>query len=141
MNYLLDTNVVSEFAAYLPHEAVVAWFERHKEATLYLSVITIGEIQQGIARLPASKKQLQLTAWLNETLLVAYADWIIPIDNNIMLHWGTLTGRLMKKGHKMPIMDAIIAATCLQHNLILVTRNVSDFSQTGLQIINPWETT
>lgn len=104
------------------------------------TVITIGEIQQGIARLPSSKKQQDLTDWLNETLLVVYADWIIPIDNDIMLQWGTLTGRLIQKGRKMPVMDAMIAATCLQHDLVLVTRNESDFSHAGLQIINPWET-
>jgi predicted nucleic acid-binding protein len=139
MRYLLDTNVISEFATSSPHQSVVDWFQTHQGDTLYLSVITIGEIQQGIARLPSSKKQLQLTTWLNETLLVEYSDWIIPIDSAIMLQWGTLTGQLIQQGRKMPVMDAMIAATCLQHNLQLVTRNESDFTYTGLQLTNPWE--
>lgn len=139
MNYLIDTNVVSEFATSSPHESIVNWFQAHEDDGLYLSVITIGEIQQGIARLPSSKKQQQLSTWLNETLLAAYSDWIISIENDIMLQWGTLTGRLIQKGRKMPVMDAMIAATCLQHNLVLVTRNESDFAHTGLEIINPWK--
>lgn len=139
MKYLLDTNVISEFSMSSPNPSVIDWFQTHQSDPLYLSVITIGEIQQGIARLPSSKKQQQLTAWLNETLLVVYSDWIIPIDNIIMLQWGTLTGELIQQGRKIPVMDAIIAATCLRHNLVLVTRNTSDFIHTGLQLINPWE--
>ena len=94
MNYLLDTNVVSEFASTAPQQKVIDWFQAHQDDALYLSVITIGEIQQGIAWLSPSKKRKQLTTWLNEVLLVQYSDWIISIDNAIMIQWGSLTGRL-----------------------------------------------
>jgi predicted nucleic acid-binding protein len=139
MNYLLDTNVISEFAADKPHPAVITWLRDHQSDNLFLSVITIGEIQQGIARLPTSQKRAQLTAWLNETLLVAYADMILPIDTTVMLQWGTLTAQLIRQGRKMPVMDALLAATALRHDLMLITRNVSDFSQTGVDLINPWD--
>ena len=85
MNFLLDTNVVSELATNSPHPSVIDWFRSHERDVLYLSMITIGEIQQGIVRLPASQRRQQLTAWFNETLLVEYSDWIIPINNAIML--------------------------------------------------------
>ena len=138
MNYLLDTNVISEFATPAPHPPVIEWLRTHQNDFLFLSVITIGEIQQGIIRLPASKKRTQLATWLNDTLLVEYSDRILPIDTATMLQWGQLTAHLTQQGQKMPVMDALIAATSLQHDLILVTRNVFDFVHTGLKLVNPW---
>lgn len=137
MSYLLDTNVISEFAADKPHPAVVTWLREHQGDDLFLSVITIGEIQQGIARLPTSQKRAQLTTWLHETLLVVYADLILPIDTTVMLQWGTLTAQLRRQGRKMPVMAALLAATALRQKLILITRNVSDFTHTTVDLINP----
>ncbi len=138
MSYLLDTNVVSEFAAKQPHPSVVTWFREHQDEGLFLSVITIGEIQQGIERLQNSRKKSRLKSWLSESLLVAYADQILSIGSATMLQWGTLTARSIRRGNKMPVKDALIAATALQHEFTLVTRNVSDFTHTGLELINPW---
>jgi len=141
MRYLLDTNVISEFANQQPNPSVVAWLRAHQGDVLFLSVVTIGEIQQGISRLPVSQRQMDLRVWLEESLLAVYADRILPIDTAVMIHWGTLTARLRKQGKKMPVMDALIAAIALQHNLTLVTRNVADFAHTGLPLINPWDET
>ena len=99
--FLLDTNVISEFAADAPYPSVVAWLRAHQNDDLFLSVITIGEIQQGIDRLPASKKRDQLTTWLTETLLVVYAGLILPVDTATMIHWGQLTAGLIGQGRKM----------------------------------------
>lgn len=138
MNYLLDTNVISEFAKQTPDPHVVAWLRRHADANLHLSVITIGEIQQGVARLPTSQRKADLAAWLRDTLLAAYASLIIPLDTATLLRWGTLTGDLLRTGRPLPVMDGLIAATALEHDLTLVTRNVGDFAGAGVPLLNPW---
>jgi predicted nucleic acid-binding protein len=139
MSYLLDTNVISEFTSPQPNAAVVAWLTAHQHTILYLSVITLGEIQQGIQRLPTSKKREELEQWFQQELLVQYADFILPIDTNIMLQWGTLTAQLIQQGSKLPVMDGLIAATAVQHKLTLVTRNTSDFAATNISLVNPWQ--
>jgi len=138
MSFLLDTNVISEFTKPKPNDGVQKWLRAHQDQNLYLSVITIGELQQGIVRLPQSKKRMNLISWLNDTILVEYADFILPIDVDTMLHWGTLTGNLKQQGRNLSVMDGLIAATAQQQQLDLVTRNVLDFANTGLTIINPW---
>ena len=139
MSFLLDTNVISEFAKPAPDNGVQKWLREHQDQNLYLSVLTIGELQQGIVRLPQSKKRTNLMAWLNDTVLVEYADFILPIDVDTMLHWGTLTGNLKQQDRNLSVMDGLIAATALKHHLELVTRNESDFADTGPVIINPWK--
>jgi tRNA(fMet)-specific endonuclease VapC len=139
VNYLLDTHVISEFTRAKPAPTVIAWLQAHERDDLFLSVITIGEIRQGITRLPPSAKREGLTSWLNDTLLPAYAERLLPIDSETMLQWGSLTGRLLNEGRRMPVMDALLAATAVQYDLPLVTRNVRDFSTAGVELVNPWE--
>jgi predicted nucleic acid-binding protein len=138
MSYLLDTNVISEFVNPILNSSVQNWLRDNQPSGLYLSVVTVGEIQQGIMRLPPSKKQTRLLAWFQKSILGDYAEFILPIDVETMLQWGNLTGTLIQKGHKMPVVDSLIAATALQHQLQLVTRNEADFVDTGLIVINPW---
>lgn len=139
MSYLLDTNVISEFASSAPNSGVMTWLTEHQQDNLFLSVVTIGEIQQGVERLPASKKRTQLADWLHNTLLVVYADFILPLDTAIMLQWGTMTTQLILRGRKMPVMDALIAATAVTHKLTLVTRNTADFIYAGIPLVDPWQ--
>jgi len=136
VRYLLDTNVISEFTKNQPDSALIGWLRQNQNDELFLSVVTIGEIQQGIARLPASQKQRDLDSWLNQSLLVTYADRILSIDTAVV---GTLTARLMGIGKKIPVMDGLIAATAIRYNLTLVTRNIADFISTGLPLVNPWD--
>jgi len=139
MNYLLDTCVLSEFTRRKPEQKVVRWLERVEETRLYLSAITIGEIQRGVARLPESARKTELLAWMNNGLLERFRSRILPLDEQTLYLWGSLTARAELAGQPMPVMDSLIAASALQHNLILVTRNVTDFMPCGVQLFNPWE--
>ena len=137
--YLLDTNLISELTKPAPSPNVTAWLSAQQETPLFLSVITIGEIRQGIARLPDSKRKTTLSAWLNDGLLVEYAQYILPIDLDVVSVWGALTARMIAQGRTMQTMDSFIAATAQTHRLTLVTRNVSDFVDVGVGLVNPWE--
>ncbi len=97
MAYLLDTCVISEFKKKQPEQKVVDWLDAQDEETLFLSVVTLGEIQKGIARLPASKRQADLAAWLTG-LISRYDERLLPLDTEVMLRWGQLTGLLETQG-------------------------------------------
>lgn len=139
MNYLLDTCVLSEFTRRKPEGKVMLWIGDVDETRLYLSAITIGEIQRGIHRLPASERKNNLLIWMNNDLIERFGGRILPIDTQTMLVWGALTTRMEQQGTPLSLMDSLIAATGLQNNLIVVTRSVSDFLPCGVQVINPWE--
>jgi len=139
MNYLLDTCVLSEFTRRQPDERVTHWLDSLDEVKLFLSVITIGEIQRGIERLPDSRRKNELMTWLNDNLVERFSGRIFDLDIATLLLWGTLTARLETSGQPMSVMDSLIAASALYNNLILVTRNISDFLPCGIQLLNPWE--
>jgi toxin FitB len=120
-----------------PEEKVIGWLKNTPDERLFLSVITIGEIRRGVSRLPVSKKKSLLTNWLN-TLLKDYQNRIFSIDLMVAENWGTLQGMAEKKGSLMSSLDSLIAAVAYTNNLVLVTRNESDFAASGLEIVNPW---
>ena len=138
MSYLLDTCVISEFKKKQPQEKVIAWLDSQLEDSLFLSALTIGEIQKGIALLPASKRRTDLEIWL-ENMIYRYDTRILPLDKNVMRTWGKLIGALEPQGRVLPFLDSLIAATALHYKLILVTRNESDFAGTGATVLNIWE--
>jgi toxin FitB len=139
MNYLLDTCVLSEFTRRRPDEKVVRWVGSIDEEKLFISVITVGEIQRGIERLPESHRKTELLVWMNTGLIERFNTRALPLDTPSMFLWGSLTARLQNIGQPMSVMDSLIAATALQHNLIIATRNSADFARCGAQLINPWE--
>jgi predicted nucleic acid-binding protein len=139
MNYLLDTCILSEFTRRQPDEKVIRWVDHIDEEKLFISVITIGEIQRGIERLPESHRKTELLVWMNDGVIERFDQRIVPLDTQTLLLWGSLTARMENAGHPMSIMDSLIAATALQNNLIIATRNIGDFIPGGLQVINPWE--
>ena len=139
MNYLLDTCVLSEFTRRQPDKRVIHWLDSIEEEKLFISVITVGEIQRGIERLPDSHRKTELLVWMNNELLNRFAERIIAIDAPTMFMWGSLTARLEAAGQPMGVMDSLIVASALQNNLIVATRNVTDFLPCGVQVINPWE--
>lgn len=132
--YLLDTNVVSELRKPRPHGAVLAWLQSVDEARLYLSAVTLGEIQAGIelTREQNEAKAAEIEAWLE---LLASAYNVLPMDASNFRHWA----RLMHRRSDTLYEDAMIAATAKTHNLVVVTRNVADFVTLGVEIFNPFE--
>ena len=139
MTFLLDTCVISELVAKQPNLRVVQWVDSIDEDKLFLSAITIGEIKRGIEKLADSGRKSALAEWLEGDLLIRFTDRILPIDVPVMLVWGQLAADLEKQGRRMPAIDSLIAATCLQGGLDLVTRNESDFAHSGVTVVNPWE--
>lgn len=138
MKYLLDTCVVSELIRKKPNQGVVNWLSDKEEYSLFLSVLTIGEIKKGISKLPNSKKKEELGRWLIQ-LQKRFDNRIIPIDSDISLKWGQVQGELEQSGKAMPSIDALVASTALVHNLIIVTRIAKDIKQSKVETINPWE--
>ena len=134
MNYLLDTCVISELTSKHPEQKVVEWIDQVSDERLFLSVITVGEIQPGIAKLPESRRRQELERWLKESLFLRFHDRILPLTMEVMLSWGTLTAQ----GRTRPAIDSMIAAVALHYDLCLVTRNVKDFDGIDVKLWNPW---
>jgi toxin FitB len=135
MGYLLDTNVLSELRRKLPDPAVVQWFSQRPAGTLYLSVLTVGEIRKGVEALTDQPRRLQLLDWLETELPAFFAGRILPIDAAVADRWGRLVALA---GRPLPAIDSLLAATAAHHGFVLVTRNVRDMPELGVQIINPW---
>ena len=141
MKYLLDTCIISDLVKPIPNTQVTDWLHAVTSGALFLSVLTIGEVRKGLAKLPDSKKKKRLTLWLN-TLMEEYKERILPIDLTVSENWGTIQGNAEKVGTPMSTIDGLIAATATAstHKLILVTRNERDFTPGQITIINPWKT-
>ena len=138
MNHLLDTCVVSELIKAQSDKNVIDWIETIEEEHLFLSVLTLGEIEKGIAKLPLSLRKSNLKTWLEQDLVLRFENRILNITPEIARYWGNLQGEQEKQGKPMPIIDGLIATTALVHDLTLVTRNVSDVESSGVFILNMW---
>ena len=138
MTYLLDTCVISELVAKRPDPRVTQWIDSVDPESVYLSVVTIGEIRKGIEKIRDPARKEALERWLHEDLLIRFRDHLSVLDAKVLLGWGALTGRLEIQGTPMPAMDSLIAATALSHDLVLVTRNERDFLNAGIKLFNPW---
>lgn len=137
MSYLIDTNVISEVLRKRPDPRVVEWLQNAEENSQFLSAISMGEIQKGIIRLPASTRRKDLEQWF-QNLKTRYAARLLSFTEITASHWAQLRFELEKVGRVMPVLDSLIAATALEHDLAIVTRNASDFNSTGAVVINPW---
>ena len=132
--YLLDTNVVSELRKLRPHGGVLAWLQAIDDNQLFVSAVTLGEIQAGIemTREQDTAKAAEIEAWLE---LVGSAYNVLPMDGKAFRHWA----RLMHRQSDTLYEDALIAATAQVHGLTVVTRNVADFRALGQKVLNPFE--
>lgn len=137
MRTLLDTNVISELRRPGGSAAVRARVGEADADDLYLSVISIGEIGYGIARLSPGKRKRELEAWLSVTER-HFGDRILAVDRDVAQVWGEITARAARAGRTLHAADGLIAATALHHGLRLMTRNTEDFAGTGVLTIDPW---
>jgi len=137
VSYLLDTNVLSELRRKTPDAAVLEWFARRPASTLYLSVLTFGELRKGIEGVLDAKRRMTLTDWLETDLPAFFVGRILPVDTQVADRWGRL---LSAAGRPLPAIDGLLAASAAQHGLSMVTRNSRDFANLGLDVINPWVT-
>lgn len=139
MNFLLDTNVVSEWTKPRPDAGVVTWLSEIDEDSVFLSVVTFAELRHGIERLSAGKRRKQLDEWLRGELPLRFEQRILQVDGAVADEWGRLVARHDSLGRPIHAMDALIAATAQVHALTLVTRNASDFEASVKSVVNPWK--
>jgi len=139
VSYLLDTNCISEPTREKPEPRVLSWLDAIEESQLYLSVLTLGEIRKGASALPDSRRRTELEVWLERQIKVRFAGRILPISGDIAERWGWLSAEAKTRGRSLPVIDGLLAATALHHNLVLVSRNVTDFLTTSVPILNPWQ--
>jgi toxin FitB len=139
MKYLLDTCVISELIKKKPDKKVVEWIGGCAEEMLFLSVLTIGEIQKGIARLSEESRKASLQSWLDSQLRERFSDRVLAITEDVALTWGIIQGEAELKGKPLPTIDGLIGATAICNNLTIATRNEKDILQSGARIFNPWQ--
>lgn len=135
--YLLDTCVLSELFKERKDAGVTRWVSRQNQDNLFWSVVTVGEIQKGIAKLGDARKASRLTEQF-QTFLNDFEDRVLPLDEPTLLQWGNLCGASEKRGVPLPVMDSLIAATAQCHDMAVVTRNVVDLERCGATVVNPW---
>ncbi len=135
MSYLIDTNVLSELRRKTPNANVVKWVNSRPATSLYLSVLTLGELRKGIDSLADAKRRLKLVDWLETEFPLFFAGRILAIDQGVADHWGRL---LAVAGRPLPAIDSLLGATAAHHGLTMVTRNSKDFDNLGLEVLNPW---
>jgi predicted nucleic acid-binding protein len=138
MNVLIDTNVLSEVRRPGVDPRVKQHLSAAPHGSLFISVVSIGEIVYGLSRLTAGAKKRSLMSWL-ANLEEEFADTILPVDLETCRIWGELTARRQAAGHSIEARDGLLAATAMRHGLHLMTRNTKDFVNAGVLLINPWE--
>jgi predicted nucleic acid-binding protein len=137
--FLLDTSVIVELINPRPAPALLRWLNGIPEELLFLSVLTLGDIRRGTANLGWAARAVRVQAWTNRDLKTRFAGRILPIDGEVAACWGVLAARSMEDGARLPVVDGLLAATALDHNLTLVTRNAGDVARTGVLLFSPWE--
>ena len=137
--FLVDTNVLSEAVRTKPEPQVLDWIGAADETLLYLSVLTLGEVRKGLALLPQGKRRTRIETWIEVDVQSRFAGRILPISSAVADRWALLAAEAKKKGRALATIDGLLAATALEHNLTIVTRNVRDFRDTHVLLLNPWD--
>lgn len=137
MSVLVDTRVVSELIRPRPNTHVLAWFAAQPEQDIFISVLTVGELSRGIARLAPGRKRNGLEVW-RAAFETTHASRLLALTPAIARRWGIASGELLRKGSPTSMADGLIAATALELGYPVATRNVADFEPFGVSLINPW---
>lgn len=137
MNYLLDTCALSEFTKPRPDARLVAWFRDAAEESLFVGVLTLGELEQGVQRLPAGKRRDALRAWLN-AVGTRFESRLLAVTAEIALDWGRVCAKAAAEGRPLPVIDALIGSTARVFGLTVVTHDTSDIARTGAPVLDPW---
>ncbi len=138
MAFLLDTNVVSETVRPRPRQPVLDWMESRNPSDLFLAAQTIGELVRGARKVREHERRERFERWIEQDLARQFDGRVLPFDGRTAVIWGRLMGDGDRAGRRPSAADAQIAAVAIQHELILVTRNVRDFARLDVQLINPW---
>jgi predicted nucleic acid-binding protein len=138
MSWLLDTCVLSEATRPKPHSGLTEFLKTNDSGLMFLSTLTLGELWKGVTRLPVSKKRSKLEEWLQNEIATEFRGRILPIDDAVSRRWGELQAKAELKGTPLPVIDSLLAATCLIKNLVVVTRNIDHFLSSGARVLNPW---
>ena len=140
MNLLLDTCVLSETVRRDPAKSVLSWLDSQDELGLFISVLTLGEIHKGVAKIADRARKERLRAWIEESLVPRFGERILGIDARVAAAWGGIAGAAERSGTPVPVMDGLIAATAQVHALGVATRNGRHFEQLGIKVVDPWRT-
>lgn len=138
MRYLLDTNILSELVRPRPDARVTAWIEAQSPLDLAISVLSLGEVEKGIARLTAGTHRTELSRWTRVELPAQFVGRLLGVDAAVAVAWGTLSARAAEDGRPLPVVDGLLLATALSHELTLVTRDVADCAGRGVRVFDPW---
>ena len=138
MRYLLDTNVLSELVKRRPDARVRRWIDAQSPLDLALSVLSLGEIERGIARLAAGRRRTTLSRWARVELPSQFTGRLLGIDAAVAVAWGALSARAAQDGRSLPVIDGLLLATAQARDLTLVTRNASDCAGHGVPVYDPW---
>jgi predicted nucleic acid-binding protein len=139
VKYLLDTCVISELVKPAPDIQVLGWLAERDEDALFLSVLTIGEIQKGIAKLVSGRRKETIQRWLDAELRRRFAERLLPVDDEVATTWGLSQAEAERQGTPISTIDGLLGATAIVHNLAVATRDVSGIRRTGARVVNPWE--
>jgi predicted nucleic acid-binding protein len=139
IGWLLDTNVISEVIKRQPDERVVSWLADQPEETLYVSVLTLGEGDQGLAMLDPENQERARLALKWQGLEERFQGRILSLSDTIVRRWGSIAGVIRRKGRHASVIDTLLAATALEHNLYFVTRNTDDVLLCGAALFDPWK--
>ncbi|MBL8934550.1 MAG: type II toxin-antitoxin system VapC family toxin [Archangium sp.] len=136
--FLLDTCVLSEFTKRRADAGLVEWLATKDESSMFVCELSLGELEKGLNKLSDSGRRTKLRAFIDQEIVERFESRIVPVDVRVWRRWGALCGESERAGRPLPVIDSLLTACALVHQLSIVTRNESDFSKSGAAVVNPW---
>ena len=138
---VLDSNVVSELVRPSPNRSVVEWVDEHDSSELVITALTAAELRAGVALLPEGRRRDELGMRIESLLVETFAGYVLAFDVGSSAYYAEVLAVRTRGGRPITTFDAQIAAVCRQYDSVLATRNTTDFTDTGIQLVNPWDPT